>query len=161
MSDKSTVPSSIKVVYSQSVTAIIDNYLAIKNALVEDNSKLAASSGKMLYDAFAKFDFSTKSTAQQKELIEIIENAREDAEHISENGEDIDHQRAHFVSLSDNIKDLVVIAGADHTLYQTYCPMYNNNEGGIWLSEFKEIKNPLFGSKMLKCGSVQQEINVK
>lgn len=161
MDNKSTIPTSIQVENSQSVTAVIDNYLALKNALVADNGKLAASSGQMLYDALAKFDISTKSTAQQKELGEIIDDAKENAEHISENGGDIEHQREHFVLLSKDIKDLIVIAGTDRTLYQMFCPMYNNNEGGMWLSESKEIKNPLFGSKMLKCGSVQQEISVK
>lgn len=161
MSNKSTIPPSIQVENSQSATAVIDNYLALKNALVADNGKLAASSGQMLYDALAKFDISTKSTAQQKELSAIIVDAKENAEHISENSDDIEHQRAHFTDLSAGIKEFIVIVGSDRTLYQVFCPMYNNNEGGMWLSESKEIKNPLFGSKMLKCGSVQQEINVR
>ena len=29
--------------------------------------------------------------------------------------------------------------------------MANNNKGGYWLSEKKEIANPYYGSKMLKC----------
>jgi hypothetical protein len=94
-------------------------------------------------------------------LGEIIENASENAEHISENSGKIDHQREHFESLSTDLKDLIVLTGSDRTLYQTYCPMYNNSEGGTWLSETTGIKNPFYGSKMLKCGSVQQEIAVK
>jgi hypothetical protein len=39
--------------------------------------------------------------------------------------------------------------------------MYNNNAGGMWLSASNEIKNPYYGNKMMKCGSVQQEITVK
>ena len=159
--NKSSVSSSIEVEHSKSVTAIIDNYLALKNALVEDNSKKAASSGKSLYDALAKFDISAQPESAQKELGEIIENASENAEHISENSGKIDHQREHFESLSTDLKDLIVLTGSDRTLYQTYCPMYNNSEGGTWLSETTGIKNPFYGSKMLKCGSVQQEIAVK
>lgn len=161
MTGKSDVPSSLIVEHSQSVTSIIDNYLAVKNALVEDNGKEAANSAKMLYEAFTKFDISTQSKTHQKELGEITEDAKEMAEHISENSGNIEHQREHFVLLSADIKDLIIIAGSDRTLYQIFCPMYNNNEGGMWLSESSEIKNPLFGSKMLKCGSVQQVISVK
>ncbi|MBA4058359.1 MAG: hypothetical protein C0490_26815, partial [Marivirga sp.] len=43
-------------------------------------------------------------------------------------------------------------------LYLEYCPMANNNEGAYWLSNEKEIKNPYFGDKMLKCGSVKETI---
>ncbi|NQU80338.1 MAG: DUF3347 domain-containing protein [Bacteroidetes bacterium] len=161
MANKSMVQSSVKVEHSKSATTIIDNYLALKDALVADNSNKAASSGKMLFDAFAKFDISAQPKTQQKELGEIIEDASEHAEHISENSGNIVHQREHFETLSTDIKDLIVITGADRNLYQIFCPMYNNNEGGSWLSASSEIKNPFFGSKMMKCGSVRQEIIVK
>jgi hypothetical protein len=161
MTDKSMVQSSVKVEHSQSASAIIDNYLALKDALVQDDSKNAASSGKKLFDAFSKFDISSKPKTQQKELSEIIEDASEHAEHISENSGNIDHQREHFEMLSKDIRDLALITGSDRTLYQAFCPMYNNKEGGIWLSASSEIKNPFYGNKMLKCGSVQQEISVK
>ncbi len=159
--DKSTVPTSIKVEHSQSVTAIIANYLALKDALVVDNSKKAADAGKKLFDAIGKFDVASQSGSQQKELKDILEDAKENAEHISENGDKIDHQREHFEILGTDIKDLIVITGADRNLYQIYCPMYNSMEGGKWLSDSKEIKNPLLGSKMMKCGSVVQEISLK
>ncbi len=161
MAGQSMVSSSVKVEHSQLAAAIIDNYLALKNALVEDNSKGAASSGETLFDAFSKFDLSAQPKSQQKELDEIIEDAKEHAEHISENGGKIDHQREHFEILSKDIKDLIIITGSDRTLYQTFCPMYNNNKGAMWLSASNEIKNPFLGSKMLKCGSVHQKITVK
>lgn len=157
----SMVQTSVKVEYSQSVSAIINNYLALKDALVQEDSKNAASFGKKLFDAFAKFDISAQAKQQQKELAEIIEDASEHAEHISENSRDIGHQREHFEILSKDIRGLVIITGSDRTLYQAFCPMYNNNKGGLWLSISKEVQNPYFGSKMMKCGSVQQEILVK
>jgi len=161
MANKSMEQSNVEVERSKSASAIIDNYLALKDALVADNSKKAASSGQMLFDAFEEFDISAQPKSQQKELGEIIEVAREHAEHITENNENIEHQREHFELLGTDVKDLVIITGSDRNLYQIFCPMYNNNEGGSWLSASSEIKNPLFGSKMLKCGSVQQNITVK
>jgi Cu(I)/Ag(I) efflux system membrane fusion protein len=32
--------------------------------------------------------------------------------------------------------------------------MAKNQEGARWISREKEIRNPYFGEKMLKCGSV-------
>lgn len=161
MTEKVTVTSSIKVEHSLSVTAIIDNYLALKNELVDDNSGKAARSGKMLFDALGKFDLSSQAASKQKELKEIIDDAKENAEHISKNGDKIDHQREHFEILGTDLKDMILITGEDRTLYLINCPMYNNKKGGKWMSESKEIKNPLLGSKMLKCGSIVQEITVK
>ncbi|MGD9993687.1 MAG: DUF3347 domain-containing protein [Salinivirgaceae bacterium] len=159
MMDNSSLSSSIKVGFSRSVTSIVDNYLALKNALIEDNSKKAADSGKMLYQAIVNFNSPEQSESQKNEIKDILEDAKEHAEHISENRNDIGHQREHFEILSKDIKDLVLITGADRTLYQIFCPMYN--KGAIWLSESNEIRNPFFGSKMMKCGEVQQKITVK
>lgn len=140
-------------------TAILDNYLQLKNALVADNSEKAATEGKKLFDAFAQFDSSSIAEAQKQEVTEIIDDAREHAEHISGNSGKMDHQREHFELLSKDVQDLIAITGTDRKLYQTFCPMYNAGKGGIWLSETKEIKNPYYGSKMLTCGSIKKEIN--
>ena len=136
-------------------------YLALKDELVDGNSKKAASSGKILFDALGKFDLSSQPATKQKELKDILDDAKENAEHISENGDKIDHQREHFEILGGDLKDLIVISGSDRTLYQLFCPMYNNNKGGKWLSVSDKIKNPFYGSKMLKCGRVLVKITAK
>ncbi|MDO9040539.1 MAG: DUF3347 domain-containing protein [Bacteroidota bacterium] len=161
MKEEPRVIPSIKVKHSLSVTSVLDNYLALKDALVDDNGKKAASSGKMLFDALGKFDLSSQEASKQKELKEILDDAKENAEHISENGDKIDHQREHFEVLGGDLKDLIVITGSDRTLYQLFCPMYNKNKGGKWLSASDKIKNPFFGKKMEKCGRVLVEISVK
>jgi len=139
-------------------TGIINGYIGLKNALVADNSEAAATLGKTLLEALETFDQSTIVEAQQKEVNNIIQDSKEHAEHISENSGKIDHQRGHFELLTKDINDLVAITGTDRVLYKTYCPMYNEGKGGIWLSEIKEIKNPYLGSKMLNCGKIQEEI---
>lgn len=152
---------SIKVGQSTSAAAIIDNYLALKDALVKEDSENAASLGKELLSLFPKFDVSGVANQQKVEVDTIIKNATQQAKHIADNRDNIAKQRQHFEFLTKGIKDLIVITGSDRPLYEAYCPMYNNNKGGAWLSSSKEISNPYFGSKMLKCGSVQQEISLK
>lgn len=161
MADTTAASTSIMVDHSQSVTTVLDNYLALKNALVADNGEKAASSGKILFDALGKLDILSQPESSQKELKEILDDAKEHTEHISENGSNIDHQREHFEILSTDMKDLIVITGSDRTLYQIYCPMFDNQKGGKWLSESNEIRNPLLGSRMMKCGSVTQVITLK
>lgn len=137
--------------------AILTDYFNLKDALVNDDNGKAKELGNTLAKSLKAFDASNYSDNEQSELKDIIEDATEHAEHISES--DINHQREHFKILSKDVTDMVAITGTDKKLYEQFCPMYNNNEGGAWLSMNKEIRNPYFGSQMLKCGKVQREIN--
>ncbi len=143
---------------SSKPTAILTNYLELKNALVADDTEKAASIGKHLYKVLGEFEASAAAETQKQEVDEIIEDAREHAEHIAGNSGKIGHQREHFEIISKDVEDLITITGTDRVLYKTFCPMYNEGKGALWLSETKEIKNPYFGSKMLTCGEVQEEI---
>jgi len=135
---------------------LIDSYLQIKNALVNDDSKAAANSSKSMIQEFADFEMIKLTDAQHKEFMEIAENSKENLEHIVKSP--IDHQREHFEVLSNDLNDLITLIGTDKTLYQVFCPMYNDGQGAIWISEIKEIKNPYYGNKMLTCGEIQKEI---
>jgi len=141
-----------------SISEVVTAYLQLKNALVNDNSKEAATAGGDLQQAIEKTDTTSFSAEQQKVFSEVREDAKEHAEHIASNGSNIVHQREHFETLSQDLYDLVKVFPSSQTLYQTHCPMYNNNKGANWLSETKEIKNPYLGTKMLTCGEVKEEI---
>ena len=137
--------------------AILNDYFNLKDALVSDDNGKAKELGNTLAKSLKAFDVTNYSDNEQTELKDIIEDATEHAEHIGES--DIKHQREHFKTLSKDVTDMVAITGTDKKLYEQFCPMYNNNEGGAWLSMNEEIRNPYFGSQMLKCGKVQREIN--
>ena len=137
-------------------TPILEAYFQIKNGLVADDKGVAAKGGTALLAAFSAFDMSKLSGDTHKEYMEIYEDAKEQAEHIVKSP--IDHQREHFETLSTDINDLITLIGTEKKVYQAFCPMASDGKGAVWLSEFKEIKNPFFGSKMLTCGSVQKEI---
>lgn len=142
----------------KAITPVLDAYLAVKNALVNDNQEEAAKAGGTLATALEGLDISQFDADKQTELQEIVEVAKNHGEHIAES--EIGHQREHFEALSQDIKDMTAIVGTDRVLYYQYCPMYNDNKGGMWLSASEEIKNPLFGAKMMKCGKVQEVISL-
>ncbi|CAM1368592.1 DUF3347 domain-containing protein [Tenacibaculum sp. HL-MS23] len=137
------------------VQKVLADYMILKDALVETDKNKAAKAGDKLNNTLSKFEINGFTVEQQKELKDIITDAKEHAEHIGRS--EIDHQREHFKTLSKDIMDMVAITGTKNTLYQQFCPMYDG--GSAWLSLNKEIKNPYYGSKMLKCGKVQKEIN--
>lgn len=154
-----TEESDLMVKESKTASSLIDNYLAIKNALADDDKDAAAKAGERLVQSANAFEMSQVETSQQQEMKEILEVMKEHGGHISKS--DMVHQREHFAQINRDMKAMLAITGSDRMLYQQYCPMYADNTGGAWLSASKDIKNPLFGSKMMKCGAVKQTIALK
>ncbi|WP_312334843.1 DUF3347 domain-containing protein [Sphingobacterium sp.] len=144
-----------------SIAPIVTDYLALKNALVSDDDKAAASAGKKLLATLNKVDMKAIPADKHKEYMDIADDAKENAEHIGDNAGKIDHQREHLASLSEDVNDLIKLFGTSQTLYQDHCPMFNDGKGAIWLSENKEIKNPYYGSKMISCGKVEKTLDNK
>jgi len=134
---------------------VLSDYMALKDALVATNKDGAAMAGKKLEGTLNGFNVSSYTSDQQKELTDIISDAKEHAEHIAKS--EIDHQREHFKTLSNDIIDMVGITGTETKLFQQFCPMYD--KGSSWLSMSKDIKNPYYGSKMLACGRIEKEFN--
>jgi hypothetical protein len=141
------------------VSDILNAYLKLKNALINDNDKEAAAAATELVKAFESLDKAALSAEQANVFNEVEADAREHAEHIASNTGNIGHQREHFDTLSQEVYELVKATGAGQKLYYTNCPMYNDNKGANWLSETKDIKNPYLGQAMSTCGSVKEELN--
>lgn len=134
---------------------VLADYMALKDALVNDDNAKAKNLGNVLAKSLKSFDASSFSSNEKSELKDIMEDAIEHAEHISES--DIKHQREHFKVLSKDVTDMLAITGTQVKIYEQFCPMYDG--GTAWLSTKEEVRNPYYGSKMLKCGKVQREIN--
>lgn len=143
---------------NEPIKNIVASYLEIKNALANDNGNDAASGGKAMGTALSQLNTASFTDAQKKTFNDMQDDLKENAEHIGENANKIDHQREHFEMLSDDIYDMVKAFNPGQNLYKDYCPMYNNKKGAFWISETKEIKNPYLGKKMPTCGEVKEEI---
>ncbi len=141
-----------------STSQIVTNYLALKNALIKDDTKGASKAGKALYATFNAVNTKTINANQKKDYLDIAESGKENAKHIGDNAGKLDHQREHFVLLSKDINDLIKLFGTKQKLYQDFCPMADEGKGAIWISEVKDIKNPYYGSKMLTCGSIKKNL---
>ncbi|WP_452600745.1 DUF3347 domain-containing protein [Pontimicrobium sp. MEBiC06410] len=136
--------------------AVLNGYFNLKDALVADDNAKAKELGGELATTIKNLNVASNlSDTQKADLDDIIKDAVEHAEHIAKS--DITHQREHFKTLSKDVIDMVAITGTKNTLYQQFCPMYDG--GTAWLSKSKDIRNPYYGSRMLKCGKVEKEIN--
>jgi len=119
-------------------------YLKVKDALVASNADDAKKAAVELQKALKDLKGSADALAATTKL-------------AGTGG--LEEQRQLFSTVSNEIATLVkggqLSAGV---LYLEFCPMANGNEGAYWLSNEKQIKNPYFGDKMLKCGSVKETI---
>jgi hypothetical protein len=147
-SDAEKIPTSnASITFSdQSVTEIVNAYLTLKDVLVATDGEKASAAAKNLVSVLAKSEIQSK------------ESLKAEVEKIA-NSTDPEVQRVAFDLASQQI--LVLAKSGTLTegkLYKQYCPMAKNNEGAFWLSASDQIRNPYFGDKMLKCGSVKEEI---
>lgn len=127
------------------VTSITTDYLAVKDALVNDDAEGAKA-------AAAKMQSVLTGTED-----ELGKKLHFDAEHISGTNE-IGHQRDHFEVLTKNVVALNTQVKTGQDLYIQHCPMAFDGKGADWVSNSKDVYNPYFGEKMLKCGRVQKKI---
>ena len=142
--------ASMGVVFTMSVQAqsksVLSSYLDIKDALVKTDSKNAGVAANGLVKVL-----NGKSDDLSQKLLS-------DAKAIAASS-DVKVQRKHFDTLSQNVYEYVKSTGdKEGTVYKQFCPMAFNNTGAYWLAAEKEINNPYFGSMMLRCGSVKEEL---
>lgn len=147
--------------FTQSLNVVVEEYLAMKDALVQDDTstaKLAANAFSQKLDSIAWNQLQADSN-----LVSLAQSLQKDIQTSCNQlaaATDLSAMRRHFQSTSDMLFDLlrsVQYKGAK--LYQQYCPMAFNNTGAHWLSAEMEILNPYFGDKMLHCGEIKDSIS--
>jgi hypothetical protein len=137
-----------------SLSPLLGLYYDIKNALVSGDANTAAAKAGEFVKTINNIDIKTLSETDMKAFKPLQEKLSFDAEHISAT-KDIDHQRDHFKSFSDNFYKLAkAVKLSEQPVYQAYCPM----KKAYWLSSEAAIKNPYYGKQMLTCGKVTETL---
>jgi Cu(I)/Ag(I) efflux system membrane fusion protein len=143
--------------FQQQLKQVYDNYINLKDALVEDNSEQATSDAKKLISSFRKIDMKLLKGEAHKQWMTLEGHIQSSASSISKSSE-IKTQRDYFKQLSTYLIKAVQLFGVNEKVYLEFCPMADNNNGAYWLSKEEQILNPYFGDAMLKCGEVKQTI---
>jgi hypothetical protein len=118
------------------------NYILIKTALVSSNRYEAEKGAALLVKSLKNI----KGTDVAIKAAVSIENSQ-----------DLNAQRTTFSKLSNEMAVLVKGKLNSGSIYKDFCPMALDG-GAYWLSSEKNILNPYYGDKMLKCGSVKEII---
>ena len=148
------VPADAKAQVQQ----LTNYYLEIKNALVAGKATEAQAAATKMVAPLEQFN-AASLPADQQEFYKQQAQSLKDAAMAIKNSSDIEAQRKQLGQLTDSVYALNKAFDANEKeLYRQYCPMANNNKGGYWLSAEKQVLNPYFGDKMLKCGRVAETL---
>ncbi|MCF4100882.1 efflux RND transporter periplasmic adaptor subunit [Gillisia sp. M10.2A] len=137
---------------------IIEDYLALKNALVEDDFKGAKSIIKGLESKIKAFNTS-KLNEKTLKIWKSFEKELLQSTRLFSASQNIEEIRNEFIDFSESIIGMVNVYGLNYKqLFVMHCPMANKNKGANWLSASAEVKNPYYGSAMLGCGELKTRL---
>ncbi len=144
--DKKEMSKQMKPMFKdKELGAAYDHYIHLKEALVGSQAGEVQKAANVLQQSLSSVENGKPAKAEAAKIAATSS---------------LDDQRKAFALLSNEMTTLVKASALTKgEVYLEYCPMANGNTGAYWLSNQKEIRNPYFGDKMLKCGSVKETIN--
>jgi Cu(I)/Ag(I) efflux system membrane fusion protein len=149
----------VDIIFRQQLTAVYRDYIIMKDAFVESDKKKVSNTAKKVQLSLKAIDMKLLVGDAHIKWMEYSGSLEKDIEKII-SGKDINMQRESFATFNETFHQAVKtyeLSGAS-TFYQ-YCPMAFDNKGAYWFSDKKEIANPYFGEKMMKCGETKEALN--
>lgn len=133
-------------------------YLRLKDAFVQTDASAVQTDAAQFLAALGEVDMSLLKGDAHMYWMEQLRALSAHAGNMAQL-RDIEEQRRQFDFLSRAMIHTVKAFGAaGKALYIQHCPMAFDNTGADWISEEEAIRNPYFGDKMMKCGSVLEQL---
>ena len=152
--EKVAIPESFK----SDLEALFYIYFDLKNALADDAPEPAREHGQKLIEQLSATGKHSLEGDHHMFWMDRYEDIEDGIAQLVA-AADKDEMRVHFEPLSEAFIETARTLGAiGQTWYVAFCPMVDGDRGAYWLSEFEDIKNPYFGSMMLRCGEVRERI---
>lgn len=154
---EATAPAfTVNAEFQSQLAATFTAYLNMKDAFVATDATAVNDAASKTQGALAAVDMKLLEGAAHNDWM-TYQNELDGALKNIQSTDDIEKKREIFSTASDALyKSIKAFGLGGATAFYEYCPMAFNNEGGYWLSDNSEIRNPYFGDKMLKCGSVAE-----
>ncbi len=143
--------------FQNQLRAVFNDYIELKDALVNEDSKKGTKSTKELLSNLSKVDMKLLTNNGHSHWMTLEKELETSANSIS-NTSNIKEQRNHFKHLSSQLAKALQLFGINEKVYYQFCPMADSNTGAYWLSKEEKVINPYFGEAMLTCGEVKQVI---
>ena len=135
----------------------LEHYLAIGDALASDTTDGVAVHARKLATALDKLieiEVPDDPHLWHKHQ-DAIATARAGALELAD-GDDLAEARLQYTPVSASMQTLLMATGVpasfDREVQVLHCPMYRAGQGGtMWLQAAGEVRNPYFGTTMLRC----------
>lgn len=137
--------------------AIFENYFDLKDELVKSDAKSTSEKAKRLMNVINMVKMQELKSDVHTVWMKVMNDLKSDTDKIA-NATNIEKQRASFITLSENMYQLMKVSKIEAPIYFQHCPMANDGKGANWLSKENQVKNPYYGSKMMSCGKTIETI---
>lgn len=137
--------------------AIFENYFDLKDELVKSDAKSTSEKAKRLMTVINMVKMQELKSDVHTVWMKVMNDLKSDTDKIA-NATNIEKQRASFITLSENMYQLMKVSKTEESIYVQHCPMANDGKGANWLSKENQVKNPYYGSKMMSCGKTIETI---
>ncbi|MDE1206303.1 efflux RND transporter periplasmic adaptor subunit [Tenacibaculum larymnensis] len=144
--------------FQNQLKQVFDDYILVKDALVNDDAKSAQQAGKQIIQSLKNVDMKLLSDEKAHNHWMTIQKELNASANAISGSTDISKQRGHFKHLSAHMISSVQLFGVNTNVYIQFCPMADNNKGAYWISLEEEIRNPYYGEAMLTCGEVRDTL---
>lgn len=149
--------SDIDPTFKSQLKSIFQQYLPVKNALVETDAKAAQGKAEALMESIVSVDMSLVNGSAHEQWMKDLK-ALTDATQTILQTSDVEKIRIALSPLSDQLYNTLTKFGVKTGGFRQFCPMAFDFKGAFWLSDSDEVFNPYFGDEMLHCGSVEEEL---
>ena len=156
---KNNAQVEVPMAFKKQLGSVVDEYLKMKDAFVKSDEKKAVETAKLTLEALNKVDMTLLKGDLHNKWMQLQKPIKDNLNGIIQM-DGLEMKRRHFSVVSEKISEAIKVFGVMNNdvaeLYYEFCPMAFDNEGAFWVSETREIFNPYFGDKMLKCGEVKE-----
>jgi len=144
--------------FQEQLSTVFSAYILLKEALVTADASKIGVEATATTKSLAGADMKLLSGPAHNDWMTYL-NGMETSLNTIASSSDIEVQRQAFSTVTENLyKSIKAYGLGGATAYYDFCPMAFNNQGGFWLSDAEEIRNPYFGDQMLTCGSVKEKL---
>jgi hypothetical protein len=152
------VSHSTPAAFQKQLSEVFQANVALKEAYVSASDAQLKSAIGTVRQSLSKVDGKLLKGKAQTEWMNHLKTMNTSLDGMTK-ASSLDEGRTGFARFSEALYQSIKTYGLGGvTAYYQYCPMALNNQGGHWLSDRTEIRNPYYGAKMLKCGQTKETL---
>lgn len=155
-------PDDISDAFVEQLLIVLDDYLALTDAMAQDDYDKAVSIAHQLHERLYDVDTS-ELDERARGAWEALDGDLHEHLHAMLDAGDFDSIRPPLEPLTEFVAIMVAHFMGDRagTVYRAHCPMVDDNRGADWLQRETAIANPYFGSMMFRCGDIVGEVQME